>query len=157
MNTPDTDALQMLLEREEAERDAAALTVRQSQEHLQRLQSQTRQFMEHRADYIVRWQQQFHQAGGIEIVHCYRDFMQRLDQAMAQLGLQQRQAELNLKRQRHRLVEAETRVAAIRKLISRRLETHERTQQRREQKQTDEAAQRAAWLSRQSQVVPALG
>ena len=157
MNTPDTHALQMLLEREEAERDAAALAVRQSQDHLQRLQSQTAQFMQHRTDYITRWQQQFHQAGGIEIVHCYRSFMQRLDQAMAQLGLQQRQAELNLQRQRHRLVEAETRVAAIRKLISRRLETHERAQQRREQKQTDEAAQRAAWLSRQSQALPALG
>ena len=147
----------MLLEREEAERDAAALAVRQSQDHLQRLQSQTLQFTQHRADYIARWQQQFHQTGGIEIVHCYRSFMHRLDQAMGQLGLQQRQAELNLQRQRHRLVEAETRVAAIRKLISRRLETHERTQQRQEQKQTDEAAQRAAWLLRQSQVAPALG
>ncbi len=157
MNAPDTHALQMLLEREEAERDAAALAVRQSQDHLQRLQSQTQQFMQHRADYVARWQQQFHQAGGIEIVHCYNSFMHRLDQAMAQLGLQQRQAEFNLQRQRHRLVEAETRVAAIRKLISRRLETHERIQQRREQKQTDEAAQRAAWLSRQSQVLPALG
>jgi flagellar FliJ protein len=152
MNTPDTHALQMLLEREEAERDAAALAVRQSQDHMQRLQSQTAQFMQHRTDYITRWQQQFHQAGGIEIVHCYRSFMQRLDQAMSQLGLQQRQAELNLQRQRHRLVEAETRVAAIRTL-----ETHERAQQRREQKQTDEAAQRAAWLSRQSQALPALG
>jgi flagellar FliJ protein len=157
MNTPDTHALQTLLEREEAERDAIALAARHAQDHLQRLQSQTQQFMEHRADYIARWQRQFHQAGGIEIVHCYRGFMQRLDQAMAQLGLQQRQAELNLQRQRHRLVEAETRVAAIRKLIDRRIETHERTQQRREQKQTDEAAQRAAWLSQQSRVLPALG
>lgn len=157
MNTPDTHALQTLLEREEAERDAIALVVRHAQDHLQRLQSQTQQFMEHRADYIARWQQQFHQAGGIEIVHCYRSFMQRLDQAMAQLSLQHRQAEFNLQRQRHRLVEAETRVAAIRKLISRRLETHERTEQRREQKQTDEAAQRAAWLSQQSRVMPALG
>lgn len=157
MNTPDTHALEMLLEREEAERDAAAMAVRQSQDHLQRLQSQTQQFMQHRADYVARWQQHFHQAGGIEIVHCYNSFMHRLDQAMAQLGVQQRQAELNLQRQQHRLVEHETRVAAIRKLISRRLETHERTQQRREQKQTDEAAQRAAWLSRQSQVLPALG
>jgi flagellar FliJ protein len=157
MNTPDTHALQMLLEREEAQRDAAALAVRQSQEHVQRLQSQTQQFMQHRADYITRWQQQFHQAGGIEIVHCYNSFMHRLDQAMTQLGLQQRQAEINLQRQRHRLVETETRVAAIRKLIDRRLETHDRTQQRREQKQADESAQRAAWLSRQSQIVPVLG
>jgi flagellar FliJ protein len=157
MNTPDTTSLHLLLEREEAERDAAALTLRQAQDHLQRLQLQMTQFAQHRADYIARWQQQFHQAGGIEIVQCYRSFMQRLDQAMAQLTLQQRQAEHNLQRQRHRLVEAEKRVAAIGKLISRRVETHQRAEQRREQKQTDEAAQRAAWLSRQSHAAPALG
>ena len=157
MNTPDTTSLHLLLEREEAERDAAALTLRQAQDHLQRLQLQMTQFTQHRADYIARWQQQFHEAGGIEIVQCYRSFMQRLDQAMAQLTLQQRQAEHNLQRQRHRLVEAEKRVAAIGKLISRRVETHQRAEQRREQKHTDEAAQRAAWLSRQSHAVPALG
>ena len=157
MNTPDTTSLHLLLGREEAERDAAALTLRQAQDHLQRLQLQMTQFAQHRADYIARWQQQFHQAGGIEIVQCYRSFMQRLDQAMAQLTLQQRQAEHNLQRQRHRLVEAEKRVAAIGKLISRRVETHQRAEQRRDQKHTDEAAQRAAWLSRQSHAVPALG
>jgi flagellar FliJ protein len=157
MNAPDTASLHLLLEREEAERDAAALTLRQAQDHLQRLQLQMTQFTQHRADYIARWQQQFHQAGGIEIVQCYRSFMQRLDQAMAQLTLQQRQAEHNLQRQRHRLVEAEKRVAAIGKLISRRMETYQRAEQRREQKQTDEAAQRAAWLSRQSHAVPAMG
>jgi flagellar FliJ protein len=157
MNAPDTASLHLLLEREEAERDAAALTLRQAQDHLQRLQLQMTQFTQHRADYIARWQQQFHEAGGIEIVQCYRSFMQRLDQAMAQLSLQQRQAEHNLQRQRHRLVEAEKRVAAIGKLISRRVETHQRAEQRREQKHTDEAAQRAAWLSRQSHAVPALG
>ena len=156
MNAPDTASLQLLLEREEAERDAAALTLRQAQDHLQRLQLQMTQFTQHRADYIARWQQQFHEAGGIEIVQCYRSFMQRLDQAMAQLTLQQRQAEHNLQRQRHRLVEAERRVAAIGKLISRRVETHQRAEQRREQKHTDEAAQRAAWLSRQSHAVPAM-
>jgi flagellar FliJ protein len=156
MNAPDTTSLHLLLEREEAERDAAALTLRQAQDHLQRLQLQMTQFTQHRADYIARWQQQFHEAGGIEIVQCYRSFMQRLDQAMAQLTLQQRQAEHNLQRQRHRLVEAERRVAAIGKLISRRVETHQRAEQRREQKHTDEAAQRAAWLSRQSHAVPAM-
>jgi flagellar FliJ protein len=110
MNTPDTTSLHLLLEREEAERDAAALTLRQAQDHLQRLQLQMTQFAEH-----------------------------------------------NLQRQRHRLVEAEKRVAAIGKLISRRVETHQRAEQRRDQKHTDEAAQRAAWLSRQSHAVPALG
>lgn len=157
MHTPDTESLAVLLEREESERDAIALAVRQAQEHLVRLNAQMAHFSQYRADYVARWQQQFHQSGGIEIVQCYRSFMQRLDQATQQLTLQQRQAEVNLRRQRHRLVEAETRVAAIQKLISRRVETHQRAQQRRDQKQTDEAAQRAAWLARQSLAMPALG
>jgi len=75
---------------------------------------------------------------------------------MQQLTLQQRQAEVNLKRQRHRLMEAETRVAAIKKLISRRVETFQRAEERRDQKQTDEAAQRAAWSRLQALPVPAL-
>jgi len=156
MTSADTDALQILLEREEADRDAIAVDTRQAQDHLERLNAQVAQFSQYRADYVTRWQQQFHQAGGIEIVQCYRSFMQRLDQAMQQLTLQQRQAEVNLKRQRHRLMEAETRVAAIKKLISRRVETFQRAEQRRDQKQTDEAAQRAAWSRLQALPVPAL-
>jgi len=156
MTEPQTESLHLLLEREEAERDAIALAARQAQEHLERLQTQMTHFTQYRADYVARWQQQFHQAGGIEILQCYRNFMQRLDQAMSQLTLQQRQADVNFKRQRHRLVEAETRVAAIKKLIGRRLETHQRALQRREQKQTDEAAQRSAWLSAQALAMPAM-
>jgi len=156
MTSADTDALQILLEREETDRDAIAVATRQAQDHLERLNAQVAQFSQYRADYVTRWQQQFHQAGGIEIVQCYRSFMQRLDQAMQQLTLQQRQAEVNLKRQRHRLMEAETRVAAIKKLISRRVETFQRAEQRRDQKQTDEAAQRAAWSRLQALPVPAL-
>ena len=36
MNTPNTESLQILLEREESDRDAIALTVRQAQDHLER-------------------------------------------------------------------------------------------------------------------------
>jgi flagellar FliJ protein len=157
MTSPDTESLPVLLEREESERDTIALATRQAQDHLLRLNAQMAQFSQYRADYVSRWQQQFHQAGGIEIVQCYRSFMQRLDQAMQQLTLQQRQADVNLKRQRHRLMEAETRVAAIKKLISRRIETHQRAEQRRDQKQTDEAAQRSAWASAQALAVSTLG
>ena len=82
-----------------------------------------------------------------------------MHEAMQQLTVQQRQAEVNLKRQRHRLMEAETRVAAIKKLISRRVETFQLAEQRRDQKQTDEAAQRSAWARAQAQAlaIPALG
>ena len=147
-----TTALEVLLEREEADRDAIALRVRHAQSHLDRLQAQMSQFTQHRADYMARWQQQFHQAGGIEILQCYRSFMQRLDQAMAQLTQQRQQAELNLAHQRQQLVQAETRVAAIKKLVERRLQTQQLAQTRREQKQADEVAQRAAWLTRHTQV-----
>jgi len=146
------DSLEVLLEREESDRDTLALRVRQAQTHLERLQAQAVQFTQHRADYTTRWQQQFHQAGGIEIVQCYRSFMQRLDLAMYHLEQQRGQAEVNLARQRHHLVQAETRVAAIRKLIQRRQQTYVLAQQRREQKQADEVAQRTAWLTRQAQV-----
>ena len=156
MTSPKIESLHVLLEREEADRDAIAVATRQAQDHLDRLNAQMAQFSQYRADYVTRWQQQFHQAGGIEIVQCYRSFMQRLDQAMQQLTVQQRQSEVNLKRQRHRLMEAETRVAAIKKLISRRVETFQRAEQRRDQKQTDEAAQRAAWSRLQALPVPAL-
>ncbi|MFY7960959.1 MAG: hypothetical protein ACOVVK_12850, partial [Elsteraceae bacterium] len=46
-------------------------------------------------------------------VQCYRSFMERLDQAISQLDSQRKQAEATLQRQSQRLVEAETRVAAI--------------------------------------------
>jgi len=157
MNPPNTESLQVLLDREQTDRDAIAVMVRQAQDHLERLSAQMAQFSQYRNDYVDRWQQQFHQTGGIEIVQCYRSFMQRLDQAMQQLTQQRQQAELNLRRQRHRLVEAETRVAAIKKLMERRVETFMLAQQRRDQKQTDEAAQRSAWLARQSLSAPALG
>ena len=152
MHTPDTESLAVLLEREESERDAIALAARQAQEHLVRMNAQMAQFTQYRADYVARWQQQFHQSGGIEIVQCYRSFMQRLDLAMSHLEQQRGQAEVNLARQRHHLVQAETRVAAIRKLIQRRQQTYVLAQQRREQKQADEVAQRTAWLTRQAQV-----
>ena len=145
MTTPNTDALHLLLEQEESARDAIAVHVRQAQGHLQRLQTQLSQFNQHRDEYRSRWQQQFRQAGGIEIVQCYRGFMERLDQAISQLDSQRKQAETTLQRQSQRLVEAETRVAAIKKLIQRRLQIQQRAQVRQEQKLTDEAAQRSAW------------
>ncbi len=58
---------------------------------------------------------------------------------------------------RDRLVKAQTRVAAIEALIERRRQTAEQAERRREQKQTDEMAQRSAWLARQTMGAPAMG
>jgi len=146
MNTADTQTLQMLLEREEGDRDTATIALRQAERHLARVDQQMAQFESYRTDYVSRWQGEFQHAGGIEILHCYRSFMQRLDDAMAQLTAQQVHAQASVRRCQTMLLEAETRVAAIRKLIERRIEGHERLERRREQKNTDEMAQRAAWM-----------
>jgi len=145
MNTADTQTLQMLLEREEGDRDTAMIALRQAERHLARVDQQMTQFESYRAEYVTRWQGEFQHAGGIEILHCYRSFMQRLDDAMGQLTAQQVHAQASVRRCQTLLLEAETRVAAIRKLIERRVEGHERLERRREQKHTDEIAQRAAW------------
>lgn len=63
--------------------------------------------------------------------------------ALGQLAAQQEQVQATVRRRRAVLVETQTRVAAIRKLIERRREARALLEQRREQKQTDEFAQRA--------------
>lgn len=145
MNQPDTHTLQVLLEREEADRDTLLIALRQAQRHQVRVDEQMAQFEQYRTEYVARWQQEFQHQGGIEILHCYRSFMQRLDDAVAQLSAQQTHAQASVRRAQTMLLEAETRIAALRKLIERRIENHELGERRREQKYTDEIAQRASW------------
>jgi flagellar FliJ protein len=144
MNQPDTHTLQVLLEREEADRDTLLIALRQAQRHQVRVDEQMAQFEQYRTEYVARWQQEFQQQGGIEILHCYRSFMQRLDDAVAQLNAQQTHAQASVRRAQTMLLEAETRIAALRKLIERRVENHELGERRREQKYTDEIAQRGS-------------
>ena len=148
MSQPDIQTLQILLEREEAERETAEIGMRQAERHLSRVDQQMVQFEKYRSDYIARWQDEFGHHGGIEILRCYRSYMGRLDDAISQLTAQQTHAQASLRRARSLLLEAETRVAGIRKLMERRVESHERGERRREQKHTDEMAQRSAWISR---------
>lgn len=145
MTPPGTESLQLLLERERGDRDAAALALRQAQSHADRVATQLRQFEQHRAAYAQRWQSEFNRSGGIEIVLCYRNFLQRLDQALAQLRVQAAQSQAAVARSQALLVDAERRVAAIEKLLERRAEQHRKRLSRQEQKLTDEAAQRSAW------------
>ena len=148
MSQPDIQTLQILLEREEADRETAEIGMRQAERHLSRVDQQMVQFEKYRSDYIARWQDEFGHHWGIEILRCYRSYMGRLDDAISQLTAQQTHAQASLRRARTLLLEAETRVAGIRKLMERRVENHERGERRREQKHTDEMAQRSAWISR---------
>jgi flagellar FliJ protein len=149
MHAPDTETLTTLLEREQAARDAAALALQRCEQALERARAQADQLVQYRSEYIARWSAHFNRQAAIEIVHCYRSFMQRLDQALAQQqALVERQTSAT-SQARATLLDTELRAAAVKKLIARRVEDHARTVARRDQKQTDEAAQHAGWMSNQ--------
>lgn len=144
-NANATGSLDLLLEREQADRDQIALALSNAQRHLERLQQQHEQFMQYRADYVQRWQGTFSQSGGMEIVRCYQDFMGRLDQAVKQIQSQREQAEANVARHQAVLIESERRISALNKLVERRRQEIAQAQWRREQKQADEFAQNMRW------------
>lgn len=143
------DPLNTLLEQAVAQRDTAMVALRRQEEWARRQALQLEQLTLYRRDYHARWTGQFTQGGAVEIVHCYRDFMSRLDEAVDQ---QQRNAEnASAARQRaHQdLLAREMRLASVRKLIERRQTERERAATRQEQRHTDEMAQQAHWRQRQ--------
>jgi flagellar FliJ protein len=144
MHAPDTQTLSVLLEREQAARDAALLALQQAENHQAQAQAQHQSLVAYRCDYIARWSAQMQQSASIEVVHCYRSFMVRLDQALDQQAAIVQRAETTVAQRRSERIAAETRVAAIARLIGRRIEAHRHAEERRDQRHTDEAALRAA-------------
>jgi flagellar FliJ protein len=149
MHTP-IASLQLLLERAEAERDAVQARLRRAAETLRRHSAQASQLLAYRAEYRGRAPATGERAAAIALVLCHRDFMQRLDQAIAQQQGLLEQAERDAALLRGALVAQETRVAAVRKLIERRTLEARRQASRTEQRRSDEAAQRAVWALRAS-------
>ena len=80
----------------------------------------------------------------MDIVGCYQNFGQRLDQAIGQQAGIADYADQRLSAARDVLRERELRVASVRKLIERRRAEAMRSQMRQEQRATDEQAARAA-------------
>jgi flagellar FliJ protein len=137
-------SLRTLLDHEEEQRDQALLAAQQAQAQEQAALTQAEQLLAYRDEYQQRWSSQFSQGGTMQLMHCYQGFMARLDLA---IGQQQRvvdQARTRAGRCRDTLRGLEQRVAAVRKLMGRRIDEHQRGVARRDQKQTDEAASRAA-------------
>jgi flagellar FliJ protein len=146
---PQKKSLQVLMQREQQQRDQAQSALRQADDAAQRAREQCAQLVAYRGEYEGRWSAQFNQGGTMEIVMCYRSFMLRLDQAVA---LQTRQAALaaaQLEQARAVLLESERRLASVRKLLDRRMAEQAQTHRQREQKQTDELAQRMRWRATQ--------
>jgi flagellar protein FliJ len=142
MPAPDTQALSVVREREQAARDEAALKLRQAEDHHAQARAQADSLAQYRAEYIARWNNEFKGAKGIQLLQCYQSFMQRLDEAITQQREIVRRTETAVAQRRDELVAAETRMAAVGKLIGRRVEEHRLKVQRRDQRSTDEAAQR---------------
>jgi len=140
--------LQTLLLRAEGERDTAALALRQAEALVAQAEQQAQALHTYRGEYDQRWTTRFQQAGTPELLHCHRGFGQRLDQA---IDHQQRNAQHlgnRVAQARSLLLAREQRVAAVRKLMARRQAELTAMANRRDQRNTDEAAQRAASAQR---------
>jgi flagellar FliJ protein len=145
--TTELQSLEMLLKQSETERNEALSRLQEAQGRAQAAQAQREQLLAYRGAYQQRWSQQFASRGGIEIMQCYQGFHDRLDQAIGQAQQGASRADEQVEQARAVLQQREMRVASVRKLIERRRLELRRVEDRRDQKLTDEAAQRSGWNS----------
>ena len=141
----DLQPLTLLLGQRERQRDAALAEHQRAVLASEAAAAQAAQLLTYRREYEQRWGEQFKREGQIELVRCYQSFTERLTQAVEQQTLM---ADLATKRVEAALLalrESELRCASVRKLIERRTVEHRLSAERRDQKQTDEQASRAAW------------
>jgi flagellar FliJ protein len=141
----DLRSLQVLLEYEQRRRDEAQARLRQAQARLEQAQRQADQLGGYRGEYQQRWTSQFSHTGtDMALLQCYRSFGERLHQAVDQQQQVRALAQTQVDRAREALLAQELRLAAVGKLIERRLATARLAEERRDQKRNDEAASRAA-------------
>lgn len=135
--------LVMLLEREEAARDAARVEADAAHRGAADASKQAGDLVSYRAEYMQRWAERFASSSAIEILRCYRSFVDRIDQAISQQQQAAVRAQAASDAARHKLLMQQRQVASVQRLIERRLAGERDIAHRREQKQIDEAAQRA--------------
>ena len=140
--------LMTLLGQCERERDELAVTHQRATMGHRSAVEQAEQLVAYRGEYERRWAEQFRTDGRMELVNCYRSFMDRLTQAVDQQKHMVLQAEAALERARLALRDGEIRVASVYKLVERRRAEMRLSADRREQKATDEFASRVAWNQR---------
>lgn len=138
--------LHTLLEQISIERDNALATHQRLLLAQRGAQQQAEQLGAYRQDYAQRFGGRFQRNGAVELMQCYQGFMTRLDEAVVQQQHIAAQATARASAAQADLVQAEQRVAAVTKLIERRVAEAGQAEARREQKETDELAARGAWL-----------
>ncbi len=142
-------SLQLLMQREQQQCDQAQSALRRADDSARHAREQREQLLAYRGEYEARWAAQFNQGSTMDILMHYRSFMQRLDQAVAMQTRQAEVSELHLAQARHALLESERRLASVRKLIERRSAELAHAGRQRDQKATDEQAQRMRWHNTQ--------
>jgi flagellar protein FliJ len=145
MTNPSVDPLMALLGQAERERDEASAAHQQARAAHEAAQAQSEQLLAYRSEYEARFREQFKSNGSVSILQCYQGFSARLGQAIDQQGQVAGHALRRVEQMRQLLLEQELKVASVRKLLERRLIELRQAADRRDQKQTDEYAARAAW------------
>lgn len=131
-----------LLGQAEEARDTALAQFEVSRKANDGARQQLQSLQDFRDQYQTRWQNQFRQAGGMEIMRCYQDFMARLGDAVNDQARRCEQFTQAMDRCRAELIERERKVAAVTQLLQRRDKEQAQREMRREQKATDELAAR---------------
>jgi flagellar FliJ protein len=149
MSNPSIDPLMALLSQAERERDNAVALLQKAGEHFAAAQAQADQLVAYRGEYEARAREQFSKNSSVSILQCYQGFSSRLTQAIEQQQQIAAHAERKVEQAREDLRDQEMRVASVRKLLERRLTEQRLAADRRDQKQTDEFAARAAWAQLQ--------
>jgi flagellar FliJ protein len=137
---PTMQALFQLLDHERRGRDAALLQLRNAEGSADAADTQAQQLEAYRSEYVGRWSVRFRETGSVTLLQCYQDFMQRLEQAIAQQHNAVQLAHARLEQARRSLTDNERRVASVEKLIERRSAQEQRHLARREQTRSDEIA-----------------
>ena len=140
-----TAALDTLLELAVRQRDEALASLLRAEEDARRARLQAEQLRTYRVDYHERGPTRAGATAPIELLHCHRGFMQRLDQALAQQRGQLQGLEARVVQLRGALLALETRVASVRKLLDRRAQEQRRIAARHEQRRSDDAAVQRHW------------
>ena len=143
-----TQALATVFAHAERQRDDAMAALLQAQDRARSTLAQAEQLRAYRLEYAARNPTRGGRSAPIELLRCHLDFMQRLEQALAQQQAQAGAAEHQAVELRRALVELETRVAVVRKLMERRSKARQSDADRQDQRRADEASQQRAWRLR---------
>jgi flagellar FliJ protein len=142
--------LTLLLQENERVRDVALAEHQRAITASTAAAVQVDQLRDYRRDYEQRWSAHFQREGPIELYRCYQTFMERMTKALDQQVHVVERARQQVVRAHAVLTAAELRCASVRKLIERRVREQHLAAERRDQKQSDELATRAAWDRRQA-------